>query len=157
MIAIGIKGLGLGGVATAIAGDTIEEALFYILGADATIDSLVDGRIYPNAVPQGKAMPAITYQQISGPREYTTDGPVGLVMARYQVNCWTETYAEARQLGEAVRLTLNGYIGTIESLQIYGIFLENEGDLPSIQPGVDRLRRFAKYLDFTVCFKETIA
>jgi len=133
---------------------TIETALFAIITGDATIESLIASRVYPNVVPQGAAMPAITYQQISGPRDHVMDGPSGLVGARFQLNCWSGDYAQARQLAEAVRKELNGYSGTVNTRQISAILLEDEGDMPQVRPGTDELMRYGKRMDFIIWFKE---
>lgn len=151
---IGIKGLGLGGAAPAAGGTTIETAIYSILVQDATINGLVSTRIYPNLIPQGKAMPAITYQQISGVRDAVMDGPTGLVAARFQINCWAKKYNDAKELTEAVRKELDGYSGTVNSRKIEVIMLEDEGDMPQILPGTDVLKRHGKRLDFIVWFKE---
>lgn len=133
---------------------TIETALFSILIGDATINSLIATRVYPNIVPQNAPMPAITYQQISGPRDHVMAGPTGLVGARYQINCWASSYAGAKELAEAVRKELDGYSGTVNTRVIEVIILEDEGDMPEVTPGADALKRFGKRLDFIVWFKE---
>jgi len=130
----------------------IDVALYTVLTSDAAVSALVGTRVYPNIVPQNKAMPAITYQQISGLRNYTMDGPVGLVEARFQINCWSTTYVQSRVLARLVRKALDNYSTT----PIEITYLENEGDMPEVESGKDVLRRYGKRLDFTVWFKETI-
>ncbi len=133
---------------------TIETALFAILHSDATIEGIVSDRIFPNIVQQGEAMPAITYQQISGPRDQTMDGPSGLVQTRFQINCLAEKYIDARTLAEAVRKELDGYHGTVNTVVIQIIMLADEADLPQVKPGTDRLKRYGKRLDFIIWFNE---
>ena len=135
---------------------SIEGALVAILEGDATVNSLVGTKIFPNKVPQGTAMPAITYQQISGPRDHVMAGPTGLVDARYQFNCWSDKYAQAKEVFEAVRIILDGYSGTVNSRQIDGIRLENEGDVPQVAPGKDQLMRYGKRFDAVVPYQESI-
>lgn len=135
---------------------TIETALYAIIIGDATVYSLIETRVYPNIIPQGADMPAVTYQQISGVRDHAFSGPNGLVSARFQINCWSDSYSEARQLSEAVRKLLDGYSGTVNTREIQSIMLENEGDMPQISAGKDVLRRFGKRLDFIVWFKEAV-
>jgi hypothetical protein len=130
---------------------TAEAVLQRILAVAPAVSVLIGSRIYPNIVPQKAPMPAITYQQISGPRLHDMQGAVGMAKARYQINCWAVSYAEAKELAEAVRLTLDGYSseGTIKV-----IHLANEGDLPKTLPGLDQLTRYGKRLDFFVWFTE---
>jgi hypothetical protein len=132
---------------------TAEAVLQRILAVAPVVSNLIGSRIYPNIVPQKAPMPAITYQQISGPRLHDMQGAVGLAKARYQINCWAVSYAGAKELAEAVRLTLDGYSseGTIAV-----IHLNNEGDMPEMEPGADVLSRYGKRLDFIVWFREQV-
>jgi len=136
--------------------NTIEAALHSILINNTPVNMLVDTGIYPNVVPQNAAMPAVTYQQISGPRVHDMQGSVGLVRARFQVNCWAESYAKAKELAGAVRLALDGYSGTVLQTTISVIHLDNESDMPEMLAGVDKLARYGKYLDFIVWFEEQL-
>jgi hypothetical protein len=133
---------------------TIETALFSILIADDTVGLSVTNRIYPNIVPQKAAMPAITYQQISGPRQHVMTDDSGLVQASYQINCWSKTYVGARELSEAVRKVLDGYNGTVNTRVIHAILLDDEGDMPQMQAESDVLLRYGKRLDFTIWYIE---
>jgi hypothetical protein len=132
---------------------TAEATLQRILIDTPVVSNLIGTRIYPNIVPQKAPMPAVTYQQISGPRLHDMQGAVGMCKARYQINCWAASYAKAKELAEVVRLTLDGYssAGTIKV-----IHLANEGDLPKTIPGIDELTRYGKRLDFFVWFTEQI-
>ena len=62
---------------------------------------------------------------------------------------------EAKELSEAVRKELSGYSGTVNTREIEVIHLEDEGDIPTIRPGVETLYRFGKRLDFTIWYQET--
>lgn len=147
-------GLGFGSVSALPVIDldgTVEAVLQRIIVNDPAVSALIGSRLYPNIIPQGTPNPAMTYQQISGPRGHDMDGAIGLTKARYQINCWAASYAKAKELAEAVRLTLDGYSssGTIKV-----IFLANEGDLPKTKPGLDQLTRYGKRLDFFLWFTE---
>jgi len=132
----------------------IEEALTSLLKADGDVAAIVGTRVYPAAVYQGADMEAITYQQISGPRDETLDGPSGFVAYSCQINCWAEKYGEARALAAVVRKLLDGYSGTVGSVVIQAVHLEDEGDLPVMPAGKNVARRYAKRLDFTIWHDE---
>jgi hypothetical protein len=134
---------------------SIETAIRYILSQDSSVAALVFDRIFPNVVPQGEAMPALTFQQISFPRDMTADGPSGLANPRIQVNAHATTYSGAKTLAVAVREALNGYHGTVNGIVIQLISLQDEGDVPVVNAGVDVLTRYGKRLDFEVWFIET--
>ena len=135
---------------------TIENAIYTMLTGDVTTAAIVTDRVFPNILPQGQLMPCLTFQQISGPRDLTANGPSGLVFARYQINAWARTYKSAKELAMAVRLVMNGFSGTIDSVQIQLIKLSGEGDIPVMPAGTDVLMRFGKRLDFTICFGESV-
>lgn len=139
-----------------MADTTIETALFTILTGDATVTGLVGKSVYPNLVPQGAQMPAITYQQITSLREHVMTDTLGIVASWYQINCWAESYSEARELSEAVRIALADYSGTVSSRDIKAILLENEGDMPMTTGDVEGRRRYGKNLDFVVWHDEAI-
>lgn len=152
------QGFGLGFLppSTPSSETTIESAIYEILKADSPVVTLVSSRIYPIYLAQNCTMPAITYQQVSGDREYTVEGAIGMVQGRFQVNCWDDDYAGARALSEAVRIALEDWSGTKNSRKIHTIFLDDEGDIPQITPGNEVLRRQGKRLDFIVWFNEAL-
>ncbi len=68
-----------------------------------TLVSAVAGRCYPMTLPEGVELPALTYQRISDPREYSHSGRSELEHPRYQVTCWAATYGVAVALASEVR------------------------------------------------------
>lgn len=69
--------------------------------ADAGIAAIIAKRLYPVAVPQGAVLPYGRYQVISDPRPEHLKGYHASRTVRVQVDCFAETYAEARALAEA--------------------------------------------------------
>lgn len=140
-----------------LAGDsdtTIETVIYSLLVGDATIESLVGTRVYPNRIKQGALMPAITYEQSDGPRQHVMTDTLGLAVSTYRLTCWAKTYGETRVLAEAVRIELNEYAGTVNTREIKTILIEDEGDIPQTSIDVEGLRRFGKFLDFTIWYME---
>ena len=135
---------------------TIEEAVRLIMADDANVAGIVSTRVYPNLMPQGGVLPAITYQVISTTRQYTTQFQDSLVNKRFQINCWATTYAVCNNLANIVRHLLSGYSGTVENRVIAAIFLDSEGDMPNLSPELQQLRRYGKRFDFIVWYRETI-
>ena len=131
-----------------------EKAIRSILIDDGDVGALVGDRIFPIVRRENSALPAIVYQQISGVRDQMFSGPSGFVEARFQINCWAETYEGADELAEAVRGALNGYNGTKESVVIQCIHLLDEGDMPSMLADNEGLSFHGKRLDFMVWFDE---
>lgn len=136
---------------------SIGEAIVSILLADLNLVALIGNRVYPNYVPQGAAVPAVTYQRISGPRDHTFDGPSGLVKSRYQLNSWADTYGDMESVADAVRIAMDGFSGTIGGRVIQNIESDDETDTPVIKPGVDKLRRMGSGMDFNIHYNEATA
>lgn len=74
------------------------------LAADATVEELVEDRIYPQVLPQGSTMPAIALTVIDEMpiNALTGDPATRLKRARVQVDCYAETYLKAHDVAMAV-------------------------------------------------------
>jgi len=107
---------------------TLEEGLYDHLTNDAGVSALVGTRIYPLVVPQDVALPAIAYQRISGPRDHAHDGPSGLGRARMQFTFVGTSYSQAKSVAEAVRASLDGFKGTMGTVTVGAVLLDNEHD-----------------------------
>lgn len=99
----------------------IETLTRAVLLADSSITGLIGAgaaaRLYPLVLKQGGALPAITYQRVSGVTGYSHDGP-DIVTARVQIDCWSATgYIEAKTLARAVRDALHAYAGDENGVQ----------------------------------------
>lgn len=140
---------------------TLELELRAFLLADAAIAAQLgtapgfDG-IYPAPAPQNCPSPFITFQRITAERVYSNDGFSGLAGPIIQLDCWVESpelngsYAAAKNLGEAVRRRLDGYVGPMGSVMTRGATIESERDLYEPQ---DRTRRVS--FDFRIWYDET--
>ena len=107
-----------------------EEILYSLLTNESDVTDLTGLRIYPNLLPQGCAMPAITYQRISGHREHCLGGPSGRARPRFQIDCWAADYDGAKDLANKVRLCLDGFKGDINTeSDVGGITLEADRDI----------------------------
>jgi hypothetical protein len=131
-----------------------EKAIYTILSDDGGVSQLVADRIYPIVIDQGADMPAITYQQITGPRSHNVSGPIGWVQSRYQITAWAETNLQASDLATAIREVIDGYSGTSASLVIDHIFVIDEGDVPNLSAENSGLDMYGKRIDAQIVFKE---
>ena len=133
---------------------SVEEALYSILSNDTEVAALVSARIYPNLLPESATLPALTYQELTGPRQHTMDGPVGTVRFRFQINCWASTYAVADELSTEVRKALDDYSGTVESQYIHFVEMLDEADAMENIAGLDVIKKYGKRLDFYIWANE---
>lgn len=131
------------------------KALYGRLTAVSGVTDLVSTRIYANAAPAGIRSPYIVYQQISGPRVHTCDGPLNLTRSRYQITCWSDDqYDDAEAIAEAVRVALDGYSGTVAAVVVRQIMVIDEADMPFLAPGNEIQEHFGKRLDVQITFVE---
>lgn len=124
----------------------IEAEIVDMLYSDYTLATLIEDRIYPNVIPQGTAMPAIAYQQISGTGEHDMNGPIRLQSGRWQITCYAKTYTEMLTIAHRVRAVMDGYKGG----NIAVVQMGNEGDQPQLSSGKDAILRYSRYIEFTI-------
>lgn len=104
---------------------TVEEWLVAHLKADAGVSALVSSRIYPLLLPEGAALPAISYQTVGDVLHYSHSGNSKLRRARVQITCHADTYAGAKSLAGAVKTSLAGYRGSGGGLDVHGALVTN--------------------------------
>lgn len=115
----------------------IEEALVDFWKADGAVNALCNGRIFPQRATQGKKPPYVTYFLVTAQDGITNDGPLGHISARYQLDCWSPVYADAKRLAKALRDSrggaatgqrLHGFAGVIGGIRVQGVWFENLSD-----------------------------
>lgn len=84
----------------------IGEILHERLATFEATAALVDGRIYPVALPQEPVLPAIVYDEQS---DDSGEGTGHIVRKRLRVICFALSYAQAKQVGTAVLRAVRGY------------------------------------------------
>lgn len=84
----------------------LAEAIYAALSADAGVIALVVDRIYPGRAPQGVALPYVVYFMVASVPDQTHGETSQLDNTLAQFSCYAETYAQARDLRQAVRATL---------------------------------------------------
>lgn len=129
----------------------ITEALYEKLSTTAGLTSLVSTRIYPDLMPQSPTLPAITYQMISNVRDERHGGQTADARPRFQITCWASTALAAAAVAIQVRLAVMVMSGTIETVEIVGVW--NAGESRGYEP--DTFRHFAA-VDFFIAHKEAV-
>lgn len=87
----------------------IEIDLVAHLKADATLTTLVSGRIYPLTAPQNVVKPYITYQVINGNNNQCFSGGIYQKDIRFQIDCWSTSYSNVKAISESVVNSLIGF------------------------------------------------
>lgn len=94
---------------------SIETAVANYVITDGTVAGLVVARIYPLRLPQNPTYPALVFRRVSGPQLHNLAGAAGRATPRLQIDCYAETYLEAKDLAAAVKARLDGYRGTMDT------------------------------------------
>lgn len=100
--------------------------------AQSGVTALVADRIHFGKAPQDVASPYIVISKISGPREKSHDGPVGLAHPRFQLSAFAITYGVAKAVIAALQAALDGYKGMMggdDGVFVGGAFYDDENDL----------------------------
>lgn len=91
----------------------VEMAFNLLLRDDAGVSALVNDRVYNSFAPQTVTYPYVVTRAEGRSHVITLNGPTGLRETRMRVYSVARTYAEAKELDEAVRLASEGYQGII--------------------------------------------
>lgn len=92
----------------------IEQDIYDRLTGDSGLNAVIAGRVYPHVprgLPQRAALPAVTYQRISGNPVYTYKGRAGLTMSRFQFNCFGRTLIESDAACQALIEAMDSFPG----------------------------------------------
>ena len=142
-------------LAATASGSTVDEVIYSLLHDDPAVAAIVGVRIYPQELPQEADLPAIVYERTANDHLRSNDGATGIVNATYELTAWGDGFPDARLLADAVRLALDGYSGTVGSVKIGFILLENELDVLE-ESLLDERRRCGVRQQYTVSYDETI-
>ena len=136
----------------------LEQAVFDYLSEDPTLSALVgegdDARIYPFRVPEGKALPAISFSRVGANRTYTYDPfetTNAFVRVRLSFHCWSERPEVAMEVGEAVMLALSGYGGQMGGQLVGASFNVLELDMYEAES-----KMYRRTLDFHIMYEEDL-
>ncbi|WP_339684233.1 tail completion protein gp17 [Gimesia maris] len=135
----------------------IEKALYQYLSDQTSITDITGTRIYPHHLPQSvTSYPVLTITLVSNSHGHHLTSASGETTARVQLDSWSESLSDAVSLAEAVRGELQGFSGTMDTVTIHFIQLDNEQNLsePPIDASDDWMYR--KSQDFLVKYSETI-
>lgn len=100
-----------------------------------TLLKAIETKTFPLIAPTNATAPFLIYSRVSTMRVSDFDGPCGLAMATFRVDCYHKSYLEARKLANRVRVALNG-----KQTRDYSITLEQELDLSDLESAPDLYR-----------------
>lgn len=133
---------------------TAEEGLYSRLSTYAGLIALTSTRIYPLAIPQDVALPAVTYQRISGVRDYAMGVQSVVVRARFQVTSWDDSYSGVKAVAEQIRLALSDYSGAPGGCTFDWVRFENDTDIPPVNETGGETGVFGVASDYFIWYRE---
>ena len=134
---------------------SIEQAICTLITGNQFLKSIINDRLFPLYLPQGERRATIVYQQVGGSDGVTTDGPLGLVDARFQFTCWSSTHAGCVALANELLNILKGYSGIVENITIQKTQVVGRGDIPALSDQAEELTRYGKYIDVVISYNES--
>lgn len=130
---------------------SIEEALYTKLAGTAAVTALVGTRIYPASSVQvtDPQITHVTYEKVDGMPYHTHDGPGTFRRARMSYTAKGPTFASAKAIGDAVLAALDGFQGTVLTVQIQAVLSQEDG-IPDYDP---ETRQHLLMVDFETAYK----
>lgn len=88
--------------------------LVELLTSNASINAIINGRVFPVMMRQGETRDSIVYNRISEFESLTMVQPSGLVSTRFQFDVWSKSADSAQVLADLVKECFGGYRGRID-------------------------------------------
>ena len=122
------------------------------------VTGLVDDRIYPSALPQKSALPAIVYSIVSTDDQHHLAGASGFAFSRVQFDCHAATSRQAGGVAKAVADLLDGFAGQLSDpadpnafvVDVNDCSLDNDYERSDNPPAGSDERRYRRVIDFQV-------
>jgi hypothetical protein len=105
-----------------------EAALKRQMDATPALALLIGTRTYPTLAPSSASLPFVTWRRVGVARVQTLQSPSGLSKVTVEYSIFGATYESCREVADALRLTLDGYGGTVLNCNVSQVSLENEND-----------------------------
>jgi hypothetical protein len=130
-----------------------EEAFTVYLLAQTALTALISTRFFPDVLPQGTALPAVTYQCISDVKYHTLTGQLEMESPNYQFTVFAATRTSARAVANQIKTILSDFAGTMGDVTIQYIMLQNE--LPNTETASDgTIKTHTVDLEYTIYYNK---
>ena len=78
-----------------------ESELYAALSGHAALTALVSTRIYPDAIPEDKPLPAVVYSTEAATPEWCLNDTAAATAYRFRIVAWSTTRTSAKAVGDA--------------------------------------------------------
>ena len=123
--------------------------------ADASLVTLIDARYYVTGkVPSGTAKPYVTAHKVSSEHpQHLATGPTDAAEARLQINVVGQSDDAVEQVADCLRLALDGYQGTSDTVEIRSMWLEGSSDVYQVPEDGSQRGTHMQALDFALIYR----
>lgn len=116
----------------------IDEGLFSVLTADASVSALVGARVYALGLPQNPQYPCISYSVDEQEESSGYDGQGDFGAVDIQLDSWADDYQTAKDLAAAVKARLKNYQGELGGVRVFRLILS--GSVIVKEEAIDKYR-----------------
>lgn len=116
-----------------------EQIIARAISSNPATARVIGFNVYPMIVPQSVGLPFITYQRTNVTRLTSLASAVGVPTTDLELNIFTASYTETREVADAARALLDHYRTTTQGVTVANVTIEEEnenvvalegGDLP---------------------------
>lgn len=132
----------------------LKKAIRAYLGVQVGLNvrEYVSGRVYANFAPEGATLPHIVFNQIRGDEEQNLSSVSELAKETFQFDVYSNDADECDIVGQALRLDLQRWRGTFDSIFVRNALLVRAGDsYDGPNDGTD-LPQYRFTLDFDIWY-----
>lgn len=105
----------------------IGKAVVALIKADATLNTLIAGRVAPWPLPQKMTFPAVAFVVEDKPSNGCDNGTT-IIQNEVTVHIMAETLLEAETVGQEIKRVLHRFNGLAGGVQVQSIVYANGGD-----------------------------
>lgn len=105
-----------------------EQVIKHRIETSPTLAMLLGFRLYPIVAPVSAGLPFCVYQRSVIERNQTLAAPVGVPRVSMQIDTYSATYEQAREVADALRENLDGWSGSAYGVDVKHVALESERD-----------------------------
>lgn len=128
----------------------IDQSIYELLKANASVIALIGDHIYPGVVPSKIKNAAIRYVVSDNPSEFDSSGVEAKKKASVQIDIFHKHYTKNRTLSQAIQTEFHGYKGIQGSIDISLIeVLDSDLTFDS------KTREYRTTITLTVTYRET--
>jgi hypothetical protein len=108
----------------------LHRALYAYLSTYPPLVARIGTQCYAGLAPSDATFPYVVLHESGVGTHYTMQGPSATFETDIQIDCYALTALEAKQMARLVRLSLDGYPGVWDGLEIDAVFCDSEFDNP---------------------------